>query len=876
MSRTNPQAIIVSREQLVPRANKLVIKINSHRVASDSDITDTMLRFVVGIIRHHKLYKPVSLTTKVPGIYLHQFWTTINNNPNNKSFTFQLDTQTFTLNAGILRIVLQMPSPDTKTPYTKPPIKNQILRFIKTLGYDDDSKAKMTSLSTFVATRLRQPCKAILSVLNRSLTGKYSSWDIARLPILQILCEIVHSANLDFASIICDEFEWQKVDRSTKPSKMSKLLYTHFTKLIIDYFLSCNKNIPCRSNSKMHSEGDDSPITNCRTLKWKVRKQEPEEQNVSPVRSGKGKGYMRSGDNEANVSKIFKKDDVPRKTRSLAVAEERVADKLAKSINTYAEWGQKLKGPVVEDPTVQSLLDLQKGSKANRLESLKQKKQAVAGEGSSVAHIKYDDTSDTKSDVTCCSSCSDTLEESANGTNDADDSDLNLSDDNPDKDDDTAGFGVFMYNKSTETPKSTYLRPTITTSSLDFIQNLLDETPVNELTDLMSNLVYTYAPTTLVVHNLDGNHEVRSFLSCASEVPFVTHVDVQATKLILQEIFLDDHVIFHHKLPTNLQPNSLQAKSKKLMQKAKKNTRKIKFKKAVAQNFREYDQKLKALINFNVSEAFKKAVQTKQPLDAQDAEPSFHKRSHDNQDTLNDRKKEKRKKQRKDVGQSYSRSSRRKKSPMVHAQDDTPAVQSLNPKDEYIWTFPNPEWYTKSGSIDQRSLKQSSRTIADLKGEGAGLERIEQQYQNDVELEYHINQLKATVLSEAKWNSDEDDVVKDIQLGVKSYQQTLNLTKPMMFFEGIDQRIPFTMTATHKGVVYLNQHNIKSQIRLSEVKKSCDGTLVKIRENLIDTMAKNKLGKRNQRLKGRVWIDHDVVKSNEMVKKIDQTLKRRE
>ncbi|GJZ90287.1 hypothetical protein Tco_0662214 [Tanacetum coccineum] len=34
--------------------------------------------------------------------------------------------------------------------------------------------------------------------------------------------------------------------------------------------------------------------------------------------------------------------------------------------------------------------------------------------------------------------------------------------------------------------------------------------------------------------------------------------------------------------------------------------------------------------------------------------------------------------------------------------------------------------------------------------------------------------------------------VEDIQLGVESYQRTLNLTKPTMFFEGIDQRIPFT------------------------------------------------------------------------------------
>ncbi|GJR99389.1 hypothetical protein Tco_0315898 [Tanacetum coccineum] len=65
MSRENPQAIIVFEEQLVSHANRLVIKKNNQRVASGSDITDTKLRFVVGILRHHKLYKPVSLTATV-------------------------------------------------------------------------------------------------------------------------------------------------------------------------------------------------------------------------------------------------------------------------------------------------------------------------------------------------------------------------------------------------------------------------------------------------------------------------------------------------------------------------------------------------------------------------------------------------------------------------------------------------------------------------------------------------------------------------------------------------------------------------------------------------------------------------------------------
>ncbi|GJS18470.1 hypothetical protein Tco_0412942 [Tanacetum coccineum] len=64
--------------------------------------------------------------------------------------------------------------------------------------------------------------------------------------------------------------------------------------------------------------------------------------------------------------------------------------------------------------------------------------------------------------------------------------------------------------------------------------------------------------------------------------------------------------------------------------------------------------------------------------------------------------------------------------------------------------------------------------------------------------------------------------------------------------------------------------------RLIEVKKFYDGTLIKIRENLIDMVKKNKLGTDKKRLKGRDWIDMDVEKSKKTVDKIDKTLKRRE
>ncbi|GJZ83676.1 hypothetical protein Tco_0808092 [Tanacetum coccineum] len=164
---------------------------------------------------------------------------------------------------------------------------------------------------------------------------------------------------------------------------MSKLLYTHFTKLIIDYLLSLNKSIPHRSDSKLHSSQDDHPIT-----------------------------------------------------------------KLSNTTNGDYKFGMEV-------------LD------------------AMIREGSSATQNKYYSSTYIDSDATLYSSSSDKLEGSANETDDDDESDMDLSNDNPDGDDDYARYGVFMHNKSTTTPNSTYLGLMVTSSSLDFIQTLLDETPAN-------------------------------------------------------------------------------------------------------------------------------------------------------------------------------------------------------------------------------------------------------------------------------------------------------------------------------------------------------------------------------------------------------------
>ncbi|GJW89977.1 hypothetical protein Tco_0167530 [Tanacetum coccineum] len=279
---------------------------------------------------------------------------------------------------------------------------------------------------------------------------------------------------------------------------MSKLLYTRFTKLIINYLLSLNKSIPRKSDSNSDAMISDA-IKKKEGYKYYMAKKveskkgkiidEREEQHVSPIKSGRGKGFMCYGDHVANVPNKLKKDVVPRKTRSLTIAEEALVGELANSISIqephaqqrrrsqlrinsqtdeavadmYNEWEPKLKGPTVEDPAVQSLLDLWKGSKASRLEN-------------------------TNSDATLYSSSSDKLEESANETDDDDESDMDLSNDNLHGDDDDARFKTWV------NPSASYLaNPNTSMRSRDASQEEFDILPVvSEQDELPSSVGHDF------------------------------------------------------------------------------------------------------------------------------------------------------------------------------------------------------------------------------------------------------------------------------------------------------------------------------------------------------------------------------------------------
>ncbi|GJX37732.1 hypothetical protein Tco_0251035 [Tanacetum coccineum] len=75
--------------------------------------------------------------------------------------------------------------------------------------------------------------------------------------------------------------------------------------------------------------------------------------------------------------------------------------------------------------------------------------------------------------------------------------------------------------------------------------------------------------------------------------------------------------------------------------------------------------------------------------------------------------------------------------------------------------------------------------------------------------------------------------VNDFQLGIKSYQQKLNLTRPTISFPGVEKHIMFSIIyeLVHR-IIYKNSKKEKRVMRHSEIHKFCDATLNRVLEGL--------------------------------------------
>ncbi|GJT66503.1 hypothetical protein Tco_1017983 [Tanacetum coccineum] len=98
--------------------------------------------------------------------------------------------------------------------------------------------------------------------------------------------------------------------------------------------------------------------------------------------------------------------------------------------------------------------------------------------------------------------------------------------------------------------------------------------------------------------------------------------------------------------------------------------------------------------------------------------------------------------------------------------------------------------------------------------------------------------------------------VKDVQLGVESYQKKLSLTKPQEYFPNISTKEPYTSSFDPLGVVYEVSCNRNRLMQADELYKFSGGTLTLIRDKLHYRVLNFRMGY-NKGMPKRKWSSTD-------------------
>ncbi|GKG26468.1 hypothetical protein Tco_0402171, partial [Tanacetum coccineum] len=98
--------------------------------------------------------------------------------------------------------------------------------------------------------------------------------------------------------------------------------------------------------------------------------------------------------------------------------------------------------------------------------------------------------------------------------------------------------------------------------------------------------------------------------------------------------------------------------------------------------------------------------------------------------------------------------------------------------------------------------------------------------------------------------------VEDLQLGVKSYQKKLNITKPQKTFPEIEFKKPYTPSYDPPGIVYADLDKQKRVLRADELYKFLDGTLKFFRDEIHHIVLDSRLDY-NKEMPTRKWTTID-------------------
>ncbi|GJT93891.1 hypothetical protein Tco_1082736 [Tanacetum coccineum] len=178
--------------------------------------------------------------------------------PKESTFQVALDVlslttfyQAFLIFGNMIQICPNLPGQK----FEDPPFEEDILAFIRELGYPRDIK----SLSDVKVDTLYQPWRTFGTIINKCLRGKATGLDQLRLFWAQIIWGMYNQKKVDYVYLLWEDLVYQIENKVSKKNKY--MYYPRFTKVIINHFMSKDKSIPRRNMVDWHMANDDTILT---------------------------------------------------------------------------------------------------------------------------------------------------------------------------------------------------------------------------------------------------------------------------------------------------------------------------------------------------------------------------------------------------------------------------------------------------------------------------------------------------------------------------------------------------------------------------------------------------------------------------------------
>ncbi|GKA04549.1 hypothetical protein Tco_0683669 [Tanacetum coccineum] len=219
-------------DELVAPADHFKIGKSDLRLSSTLKSKEPTLQVVLDALKLTPFYNAFEISTDVPEIYMQEFWVIISRH--HSSLRFKLNGKSHTVNVDNFRDMLKIYPKLPGQKFEEPPLKEDILSFIKDLGHTGEIKF----LFYVNVNHMHQPWRSFAAIINKCLSGKTTTLE-----------------NLAF-----------QVEKQETPKKNNDMYYPRFTKVIVDYFMAKDQAIPRRNKMFWHHARDDFMFTTIRVI----------------------------------------------------------------------------------------------------------------------------------------------------------------------------------------------------------------------------------------------------------------------------------------------------------------------------------------------------------------------------------------------------------------------------------------------------------------------------------------------------------------------------------------------------------------------------------------------------------------------------------